>query len=109
MRRSTALFATLTTGFILGCILTGLAVSLNQNDLCDGSVVASGRNGATACELASLPARDSSDLPTPTLAPPRPDAAAERGPSSNELVKGQPVFLKVETDQNEIEVGWATP
>jgi len=49
------------------------------------------------------------DQPIPTLAPPRPETSLQNGPTSNELVKGQPVFLKVETDQNEIEVSWATP
>ena len=109
MKQPTVRIALLATGLTLACVLTGLAVSLQERDLCRNSPFETGPNSVDSCEVASSPSLVSANQPTPTLAPPRPETSLQNGPSSNELVKGQPVFLKVETDQNEIEVGWATP
>jgi hypothetical protein len=110
MKQPTAILATLITGLALACILTGLAVSTNQKDACDNPTLVCGLNSGPECTLAlSLPEKFAGRA-TPTLAPPRSAAAAVgNSPSSAEVAKGQPVFLNVETDRNEIEVGWASP
>jgi hypothetical protein len=104
MKQPTVLLAMLLSGLIFACVLTSLAVTqersigrnaIPENDLCRES----------DCEPLPLSATD--NQPTPTLAPPRPETASPQN-LSLELANGQPVFLKVETDQ-EIEVGWASP
>ena len=109
MKQPTALFATLATGLALLCILTGLAVSANQKDACDNPALVCGLNPAPECNFVPSSTENATDHPMPTLAPPRPIAAVHGGPSSTDVANGQPVFLNVETDQNGIEVGWASP
>ncbi len=86
-----------------------LAVSSQEKDSCRTSLFETESSNIGVCDTVVPPSLASADQSTPTLAPPRPEISAKKGPASNELVKGQPVFLKVETNQNEIEVGWATP
>jgi hypothetical protein len=108
MKQPTVLLATLATGLILVLVLMNLAVYSQERDLCRNPVLENQPCKAGACIVASLPTRAPAHEPSPTLAPPRPEAK-QVGPSSQDLAKRQPVFLKVETDQNEIEVGWASP
>jgi hypothetical protein len=109
MKHPTVLVALLATGLVLAFVLTGLVVSSHERDLCQNSASESDSCSVKTCTAIRSSVLPPVDQPTPTLAPPRPEISGQKVPSSNELVTGQPVFLKVETDQNEIEVGWATP
>jgi hypothetical protein len=109
MKQPTAFIALVATGFILSCVLTGLAVNSQERDLCRNSVGESGSCGLVARNPAPSPAVASDNQSGPTLAPPRPEASMTNPLYANEVATGQPVFVKVETDQNEIEVGWETP
>jgi hypothetical protein len=108
MKQPTVLLATLATGLILVLLVINLAVCSQERDLCRISVLESQPCKAGACIMASLPTIAPTHEPSPTLAPPRSEAK-QVAPSSQDLAKRQPVFLRVETDQNEIEVGWASP
>jgi hypothetical protein len=109
MKHPTKLFAMLLIGLMLVSVLTGLSVFSQDRDACRIPVREECLGGGAACKVAASPALTSGELGTPTLAPPRPDGSVRSSPSSAEVAKGQPVFLQVETDQNEVEVGWATP
>jgi hypothetical protein len=109
MKQPTSLFAMLGTGLILSCVLMGLAISSQESELCRISLLEAGPNNQSACAILASPTLAPSNQPTPTLAPPRSESATQDGLSSSEVAKGQPIFLSVETDQNEIEIGWATP
>jgi hypothetical protein len=108
MKQPTVLFAVLLSGLILACVLTNLALSSQERDLCRNAAFETELCRVDACEPAPHSTADVGNQPTPTLAPPRPETASQNGPSFD-LAKGQPVFLRVETDQHEIEVGWASP
>jgi hypothetical protein len=109
MERPTALVATFATGLALLCIVTGLAVTANQKDACNNPALICGLKPVPECALVPSSTDSTANHPTPTLAPPRPASTVGSLPSSTEVANGQPVFLNVETDQNEIEVGWASP
>jgi hypothetical protein len=109
MKQPTKTIAVLATGLILASVLTGLVVSSHERDACQNSLFETGSSKVDLCNTATSPTFATSDQQTPTLAPPRPETSVQIGPSSNEVAKGQPVFLKVETDQNGIEVGWESP
>jgi hypothetical protein len=109
MKQPTVLIAVLATGLILACVLAELVLSSHERDACRNPLFETGLKNADLCDAVSSPTIALADQPTPTLAPPRPETSMQIGPSSNEVVKGQPVFLNIETDQNGIEVGWESP
>jgi hypothetical protein len=109
MKQPTVSLALLATGVILICVLAGLAVCSQEGQYCQNSVAESGNCGLEGSNQAPSPALASADQPSPTLAPPRPETSVPNPPYSNELATGKPVYLKIETDQNEIEVGWESP
>jgi hypothetical protein len=109
MKRATSLVAIIGTGLILVCVLIRLALSSQENELCRMSLLETGQTNHSTCEIFSSPTIAPSNQPTPTLAPPRPEPATQNEPLSSEVANGQPVFLKVETNQHEIEIGWAAP
>jgi hypothetical protein len=109
MKQANGLIALLGAGLILAGVLAGLAVNSQKQGHCLNSPGNSGLADLPSCEEVPSPVLRMGNQPTPTLAPPRSDNSFPEEPWSNELVKGRPVFLKVETDRNEIEVGWANP
>jgi hypothetical protein len=109
MRHPTVFLALMTTGLILGCVMVCLAVISNERDLCRNSFSEPGLCRMNACRIARTPVFATENQPSPTLAPPRSDTANQNAEISQDSEKGQPVFLHVETDRNEIEVGWAAP
>jgi hypothetical protein len=109
MKNSTVFIALLATGLILGCVLVGLAVISNERDFCRNSLSELASCRVDSCRIALAPVFATANQPTPTLAPPRPDNLRQNTSLSQNSEKGQPVFLKVETDRNEIEIGWAAP
>jgi hypothetical protein len=109
MKQPTVVLATLATGLILFFVLMNLAVSSQERDLCRNSFLMNDPCNGEVCQASPSPTRAPADQPTPTLAPPRSEMLAPASPFSQDLVKGQPVFLKIETDQNEIEVRLESP
>jgi hypothetical protein len=109
MKRATSLIATIGTGLILICVLISLALSSQENELCRMSLLEIGQGNQSSCKISTSPTIAPCNQPTPTLAPPRPESATQNEPLSSEVANGQPVFLKVETNQHEIEIGWAAP
>jgi hypothetical protein len=108
MKQPTVLLSLLATGLLLACVLTGLAVSSHEKNLCRNSSENLDQCEVDECNVVSSPIFNTANSPTPTLAPPRPNISSQAGPASQELSDGQEVFLKFETD-NEIEVSLATP
>jgi hypothetical protein len=49
------------------------------------------------------------EQPSPTLAPPRGELLVQEGRPARISLKGKPIFLHIETDDNEIEISWASP
>jgi hypothetical protein len=109
MKHTTAFFPILATAAILTGVLISLAELPNEKDLCRNSSSESDSCAFDPCYAAPLPIAAPTNQPTPTLAPPQPEIFLQNTPSFQDLAKGKPVFLKIETDQNEIEVGWANP
>jgi hypothetical protein len=72
------------------------------------------RQALLSCELGKKieivrPAPKIKTDKVPTLAPPRTDIKPTADKSLHTPPLGQPVFVRIETDHNEIEVGWASP
>jgi hypothetical protein len=57
----------------------------------------------------SLTARPEVHQAMPTLAPPRDVYLAQRASRPCAAPKGEPIIFHIETDNDEIEIGWASP
>ena len=100
MKQPTALLSFFATGLLLACVLTGLALNSHEKNLCRNPSVVVDSCSEDVCDAVASPKLAAVNGPIPTLAPPRPDSM-QVGSSSPEFVKGQKIFLKVETDQNQ--------
>jgi hypothetical protein len=106
MKRSKEFHVLTLTGLIFVGLLACLAIASWEKDSCRTATAESG-----ACVLNANPTVSSPVEPAigPTLAPPKPETAASNPPYANELATGNPIFVKVETDQTDLEVSWETP
>ena len=110
MKRPTMHLSMIATAFLLASVIFGLAVFAQERDPCRNSSVEVATCSVHGCSAVDSPTLAPQDGPRPTPAPPRPESVAMDARSTRSAGNAQPVFLKVETDRNDlIEVEIASP